>query len=207
MVQTTIPIQAGSAQPAWRALDVTRWVAARPHGVPLSPDLDGTPAAVLIPLIEREDGLWVLLTQRTAHLAHHPGQVSFPGGRLEDSDEGDPIACALRETEEEIGLTQDRVSVLGRLDERLTGTGFRVTPVIGIIQPPFTLELDAFEVAEVFEVPLGFIANPDNRSRQTRVYDGRERTHWHLSWQGRTIWGLTAAILVGLVDELASGAV
>lgn len=168
---------------------------------------EGTPAAVLVPLVFRPQGMTVLLTQRTAHLAHHPGQISFPGGRFEEEDACDAVACALRETEEEIGLGQDRVAVLGCLDERSSRTGFRVTPVIGIVHPPFDLALDDFEVAEVFEVPLDFLGEPRNRSLERVMHEGKERSFWSIVWQGRKIWGLTAAILVTLVDELASGAV
>ena len=207
MERATIPIQNAVSHPNWGVGDVARWVATRSKAPHPPTELGGMPAAVLVLLVEREDGLTVLLTQRTAHLYHHPGQVSFPGGRLEECDGGDAIACALRETEEEIGLAQDRVTVLGALDERVTGTGFRVVPVVAVVRPPFALALDAFEVAEVFEVPLAFIASPANRVRQMRIIDGRERAFWSVPWEGRNIWGLTAAILVGLVEELASGAV
>lgn len=163
-----------------------------------------TPAAVLVPLVERPDGFTVLLTQRTDHLEHHPGQVSFPGGRLEPEDNGNAITCALRETAEEIGLPPESVTVLGCLDERVTGTGFRVIPVVGVVRPPFSLVLDEFEVADVFEVPIEFFSNPANRKRLVRTVDGIEKTSWSLSWQGRTIWGLTASILITFHDELAS---
>ncbi len=170
--------------------------------------MDGcTPAAVLVPLVDHPDGPTVLLTQRTAHLEHHPGQISFPGGRLEESDSGCAITCALRETEEEIGLSPDNVTVLGCMDERKTGTGFRVIPVIGIVRPPFTLTLDAFEVAEVFEVPVSFICDRANHQRMTRLVDGVEKSWWSLTWQGRVIWGLTASILVAFHDELATSGV
>jgi hypothetical protein len=122
------------------------------------------------------------------------------------ADGGDAVVCALRETEEEIGLAQNRVTVLGCLSERSSRTGFRVTPVIGLVQPPFDLALDDFEVAEVFEVPLDFLVDAGNRQLQRVVHEGRERSFWSILWEGRNIWGLTAAILVTLVDELASGA-
>ena len=170
-------------------------------------DQQGTRAAVLVPLVERPEGVTVLLTQRTDHLDHHPGQVSFPGGRLEPDDDGDAVVCALRETAEEIGLAADNVTVLGCLDERVTGTGFRVTPVLGIVRPPFSLVLDDFEVAEVFEVPLRFFRDPANRKRMVRMVDGVEKSWWSLTWQGRNIWGLTALILVAFNDELASSGV
>jgi 8-oxo-dGTP pyrophosphatase MutT (NUDIX family) len=114
-------------------------------------DLPLTAAAVLFPIVSREGGYTVLLTQRTAHLRDHAGQISFPGGRVEEEDLS-PIHTALRETEEEIGLTRDCVQILGFLPEYRTGTGFRITPVVGLVHPPFELRPDSFEVAEVFEV-------------------------------------------------------
>jgi 8-oxo-dGTP pyrophosphatase MutT (NUDIX family) len=165
---------------------------------------DPTPASVLVPLIERDGGHTVLLTQRTAHLAHHPGQISFPGGRLEDADHGDPVECALRETEEEVGLSRERVVVLGRLDDYFTGTGFRVTPVVAAVTPPFELALDAFEVAEVFEVPLDFLMDNANHVLHTREVEGRLRPFWAMTWQDRHIWGATAGMLVNLSDVLKS---
>ena len=118
-----------------------------------------TPAAVLFPIVLRDNGQTVLLTQRTAHLKDHAGQISFPGGRVEAEDES-PIHTALRETEEEIGLARKHVEVLGFLPEYRTGTGFRVTPVVALVTPPFELALDPFEVAEAFEVPLAFLLDP-----------------------------------------------
>ena len=131
------------------------------------------PAAVLVPLVDHPPGhphgMTVLLTQRTAHLTAHAGQISFPGGRIEAHDP-DPESAALRETEEEVGLPRDRVSVIGRLDTYLTGTGFEITPVVGIVTPPFPLAIDPFEVAEAFEVPLSYILDPAQPSaRRTAV--------------------------------------
>lgn len=180
-----------------------RWIQSRPAST-LAVNQPGTRAAVLVPLVQRPQGVTVLLTQRTDHLDHHPGQVSFPGGRLEDADQGNAVTCALRETIEEIGLHTDRITVIGCLDERATGTGFRVTPILATIQTPFALTLDAFEVAEVFEVPLSFFAAPVNRRRMQHTVDGVEKSWWSFPWQDRNIWGLTAAILVTLTDELAS---
>ena len=128
-----------------------------------------TPAAVLVPLIDRTDGMTVLLTQRTEHVGDHAGQISFPGGRIEPHDT-DPEAAALRETEEEIGLAPDRIEVIGRLNGYEMTTGFRVIPVVGLIRPPLSLKLDSFEVAEVFEVPLAFILDPANHARQRRIH-------------------------------------
>src|SRR5271165_5248799 len=113
------------------------------------------PAAVLVPLVDRAEGMTVLLTLRTAHLNAHAGQVAFPGGRIEPEDR-DAVAAALRETEEEIGLPREHVSLIGRLDTYVTGTGFEITPIVGIVSTPFSLTVDPYEVAEVFEVPLPF---------------------------------------------------
>lgn len=169
----------------------------------LALDRPPTPAAVLVPLVERPEGLTVLLTQRTDHLAHHPGQISFPGGRLEEEDGGDSQIAALRETEEEIGLPRERVSLLGRLDQYVTGTGFGITPVVGIIEPPFALAPDPFEVAEVFEVPLDFLLDPENHKLHRRVVEGRHRPFWSMTWEQRVIWGATAGILVNLSEVLS----
>ncbi|WP_428846051.1 CoA pyrophosphatase [Magnetospirillum sulfuroxidans] len=162
------------------------------------------PAAVLVPLVEHPEGMTVLLTQRTAHLAHHPGQISFPGGRLEDADQGDFVIAALRETEEEIGLPPDRVTILGRLDDYITGTGFIITPVVGVIVPPVETIADPFEVAEVFEVPLNFLLDPQNHKLHRRVVEGRHRPFWAMTWEERMIWGATAGILVNLSEVLGS---
>lgn len=155
------------------------------------------PAAVLVPLVERNDGLTVLLTRRTDHLHHHPGQVSFPGGRVEAGDLS-PEMTALRETHEEIGLHPERVELLGALADYHTGTGFRVTPVVGLVQPPFDLVPDTFEVAEIFEVPLGFLIDPANRRQERLLIDGHERTYYAMPWQHYHIWGATAGMLVML---------
>jgi 8-oxo-dGTP pyrophosphatase MutT (NUDIX family) len=160
------------------------------------------PAAVLVPLVQHLSGMTVLLTQRTDHLYHHPGQISFPGGRLEECDAGDFQACALRETEEEVGLARHRVAVLGRLDDYFTGTGFIVTPVVGVVEPPVAAAPDPFEVAEVFEVPLAFLLDQANHALVERVVEGRARPFWSITWQGRIIWGATAGILVNLADCL-----
>lgn len=158
-------------------------------------------AAVLVPLINRAEGMSVLLTQRTAHLSAHAGQISFPGGRVEATDQ-DAVEAALRETEEEVGLTRDHVSVIGRLDTYVTGTGFEVTPVVGIVSVPFPLSLDPFEVAEAFEVPLHFILDPSNHRRMTRVFEERTRVFFVLPFENRYIWGATAGMLVNLAEVL-----
>jgi 8-oxo-dGTP pyrophosphatase MutT (NUDIX family) len=167
----------------------------------LAPEPVLTPAAVLVPLVVRPEGLQVLLTQRTAHLAAHAGQISFPGGRIEASDR-DPIAAALRETEEEVGLTADYVEVIGRLDTYVTGTGFEITPVVGFVRAPYPMKPDPFEVAEVFEVPLAFVTDPGNHQRHSREWKGRTRSFFVLPYENRYIWGATAGMLVNLAEVL-----
>ncbi len=156
-----------------------------------------TPAAVLVPIIEREHELTVLLTQRTAHLHDHPGQISFPGGRCEAAD-ASPIATALRESQEEIGIDPSRVEVLGILPDYHTITGYRVTPVVGLIRPPLDLALDSFEVAAAFETPLAFLMDPHNCQRHTVEVSGVSRQYYAMPYEGRFIWGATAGMIVGL---------
>jgi 8-oxo-dGTP pyrophosphatase MutT (NUDIX family) len=160
------------------------------------------PAAVLVPLVDHARGMSVLLTQRTAHLSAHAGQISFPGGRIEE-DDTDAIAAALRETQEEVGLPPDRVDVIGRLDTYVTGTGFEITPIVGILAPPFPLAIDPYEVAEAFEVPLAFILDRRNHQRIERESAGQRRCFFVLPYEGRNIWGATAGILVNLAEVLA----
>ncbi|HYD32571.1 MAG TPA: CoA pyrophosphatase [Azospirillaceae bacterium] len=158
-------------------------------------------AAVLVPLVDRREGMTLIFTQRTAHLAAHAGQISFPGGCAEPEDP-DPEATALRETEEEIGLPADRVEILGRLDTYITRTGFRITPVVGLVRPPFGVNPDPTEVAEVFEVPLDFILSPGNPQRHSREFMGRERYFYAFPYENRYIWGATAGMLVNLREVL-----
>ena len=160
------------------------------------------PAAVLVPLIDRPGEMSVLLTQRTSHLSAHAGQISFPGGSIEPRDV-DAAEAALRETEEEIGLPRNHVTVIGRLDTYVTGTGFEITPVVGIVAAPFPLAADPFEVEEVFEVPLSFVLNPYNHRRMTRVFEERTRVFYVLPFENRYIWGATAGMLVNLAEVLA----
>ncbi|HEV2335466.1 MAG TPA: CoA pyrophosphatase [Stellaceae bacterium] len=160
------------------------------------------PAAVLVPLVEHAGGMTVLLTQRTAHLSAHAGQISFPGGRIEE-DDPDAVAAALRETEEEVGLPRERVSIVGRLDTYVTGTGFEITPIVGIVAPPFALAIDPYEVAEAFEVPLAFILDSSNHQRIERTVGALRRCFFVLPYEGRNIWGATAGILVNLAEVLA----
>ena len=163
-----------------------------------------TPAAVLVPLIDRVAGMTVMLTQRTDHLTDHAGQISFPGGRTEPDDR-DAVDTALREAEEEVGLARNHVEVVGCLDTCMTGTGFSVVPVVGLISPPFDVEalaLDSFEVAEAFEVPLDFVLDPANHVRRTAVRHGQRREFYVLPYQDRYIWGATARMLVNLHEVL-----
>lgn len=154
-----------------------------------------TPAAVLVPLVNRAEGLQVLLTQRSADLPNHPGQISFPGGRIEASD-ASVDAAALREATEEVGLPSARVSVLGHLSEYETVTGYRVTPVVGWIEPPFPVTPDPVEVADVFEVPLAFLLDPANQQRHFRMLGALRRDFWAIPYGERFIWGATAAMLM-----------
>jgi 8-oxo-dGTP pyrophosphatase MutT (NUDIX family) len=163
--------------------------------------LELTPAAVLFPIVERDNGHTVLLTQRTAHLRDHAGQVSFPGGRVEAEDPS-PVHTALRETEEEIGLPREQVEVLGFLPEYRTGTGFRVTPVVALVRPPFSLVLDPFEVAEAFEVPLSFLLDPANHKRHSLHYRGALRHFFAMPYGDYFIWGATAGMIRSLCDRL-----
>ncbi len=166
------------------------------------PSIELRPAAVLVPLVDRPEGMTVLLTQRTAHLTAHAGQIAFPGGRVEPADR-DAADAALRETEEEIGLSRERVSLVGRLDTYVTGTGFEITPVVGIVAAPFALTVDPFEVADVFEVPLAFVLDPGNHRRTERVFEERRRVFFVLPYENRNIWGATAGMLVNLAEVLA----
>jgi 8-oxo-dGTP pyrophosphatase MutT (NUDIX family) len=158
-------------------------------------DGEATLAAVLVPLVNRPEGLTLLLTQRSAELPDHAGQISFPGGRVEPTDR--TLACAaLRETEEEVGLGADRIDILGELATYETVTGYRVTPVVGWVEPPFTLNPDPVEVAEAFEVPLMFVLNPANQQRHFRMLGELRRDFWAIPYGDRYIWGATAAMLL-----------
>ena len=174
-------------------------VPARPKGErPL------TPAAVLIPLVTHANELSAIFTERTAHLHDHAGQVSFPGGRHEDSDDG-AVATALREADEEIGLCPEAVEVVGCLDAHDTSSGFSVVPVVGFVTPPYSLTLDEFEVAEAFEVPLSFLFDPANKRRERTFWRGEMRSYDIFDdYEGHMVWGVTARIVARLQDVLLS---
>lgn len=162
-----------------------------------------TAAAVLMPIVQRPEGLTMLLTQRTEHLHDHSGQVSLPGGRAEPED-ASPIDTALREAEEEVGLQRAHVEVIGNLPDYYTGTGFRVTPVVGLVQPPFDLVADPFEVAEIFEVPLAFLMDGMNHQRRTFFMPSGagQRTFYAMPYDRFFIWGATAGMLRNLFHFL-----
>lgn len=166
-----------------------------------NPDLPLTAAAVLVPVVVRDDGLSLLFTRRTEHLTDHAGQISFPGGRIDPGD-GDAWDAALRETEEEVGLPRTHVRHAGRLDTYVTRTGFEVTPMVGLVRPPFPVTPDSFEVAEVFEAPLPFFLDPANREVHSRLYQGKERFFFAFPFGTYYIWGATAGMLVNLVEVL-----
>lgn len=163
-----------------------------------------TPASVLVPIVAHDAGPTMLFTERTAHLKDHSGQVSFPGGRAAPGD-ASPEATALRETLEEIGLAARHVELLGRLPEYHTRTGFRITPVVGLVTPPFELRPDAYEVEEIFEVPLEFLLDPANHQRHSRVWQGELRWFFVIEYGGHRIWGATAGMLVNLYRFLVQG--
>ncbi|MFA9216834.1 MAG: CoA pyrophosphatase [Sphingomonadaceae bacterium] len=167
----------------------------------LSPRPDPTPASVLVALVLREHGLRLLLTQRTAHLTDHAGQISFPGGRAEDYD-ASPVDTALREAEEEIGLARRHVEVLGNLPDYFTGTGYRVTPVVGLVHPPFEIAADPSEVDEIFEVPLAYLMDGQHHQRLSVDLAGGRRTFYAMPYERFFIWGATAGMLRNLFHFL-----
>jgi 8-oxo-dGTP pyrophosphatase MutT (NUDIX family) len=160
-----------------------------------------TPAAVLVAVVERPRPT-VLLTLRPDTMRKHPGQVSFPGGRIDPGDDG-PVAAALREAQEEIGLPPARVEVIGIADRYLTVTGFEVTPVLGIVPPDLPLAPHPGEVAALFEAPLDYLLDPAHHNIRTALWRGRERTYYEIEWEDRRIWGATAAMIVNLGRRLA----
>jgi 8-oxo-dGTP pyrophosphatase MutT (NUDIX family) len=204
---------AGDARQAWN--EVTALAVQEPNSnVPGSYRDDGdaaeifgltepiTPAAVLVGLIERAAGITVLLTRRTDSLSSHGGQISFPGGRVEQDDDA-PVRTALREAEEEIGLAPARVEILGRLANYVVGTGYRITPVVGFVDPPERFVCDAREVAEIFEVPLNTVMERRNYHREHMRVKNIDRSYYVLPYGDYRIWGATASILANLRDTLS----
>ena len=161
------------------------------------------PAAVLVPIIEREE-LSVLFTQRTAHLTDHAGQISFPGGKI-DADDASPAAAALREAEEEIALVRSFVEPIGYLDIHMNPFGYRIVPVLARVRPGFALRLSPSEVDDAFEVPLAFLMSPQNHERESRDWNGLTLTLYAISFGDRTIWGATAGILRNLYERVYRG--
>jgi 8-oxo-dGTP pyrophosphatase MutT (NUDIX family) len=159
------------------------------------------PAAVLVPFVRRDDDLSVLFTLRAGHLRHHAGQVSFPGGGI-DATDADAIAAALRETEEETGIVRGDIEPFGYLDAFDTVSGYHVMPVAAFVRGSYSLQMDAGEVDEVFEVPLDFLLQEANLHREQILWQGRARTIHAFEWEGRRIWGATAAMLKNLIDRL-----
>ncbi|HEX8191498.1 MAG TPA: CoA pyrophosphatase [Allosphingosinicella sp.] len=159
-----------------------------------------TPAAVLVAVVDRSDPT-VILTLRPMTMRKHPGQISFPGGRIDPEDDG-PVDAALREAEEEIGLPREAVEVIGTADRYRTITGFEVTPVIGIVPPDVPLTPHPGEVEAVFEAPLAYLLDPAHQAVRTAEYRGRERSYFEIDYQGRRIWGATAAMIVNLSRRL-----
>lgn len=168
---------------------------ARPEGAALKP------AAVLAGIVMRPEGWTLLLTQRTATMPTHAGQIAFPGGRVQPED-ATPVDTALRETEEEVGLSRRLVRPVGTIDCYETVTGYHVTPVVGLVEPGFTLSLDPREVADAFEAPLAFLMNPAHHERREREQEGLRRAFYVMSYQNRHIWGATAGMIKALYDRL-----
>jgi 8-oxo-dGTP pyrophosphatase MutT (NUDIX family) len=158
------------------------------------------PAAVLVPIVQRAEPM-VLLTQRTAHLPDHAGQISFPGGKIDATDET-PLAAALREAEEEIGLDRRFIHPIGYLDLYMTTLGYRIVPTLARIEPNFQLSLNPAEVDDAFEVPLAFLMEPANHQRHSRDWQGMTRSYYAIPFGRRNIWGVTAGILRNLYDRI-----
>jgi 8-oxo-dGTP pyrophosphatase MutT (NUDIX family) len=197
-----------NAAPSEAIFDPRSGQALGPSDWDLNPELKGDlavmapprPAAVLVPIMLRP-ALTVLFTQRSHEVPSHPGQISFPGGKIEAGDLS-ALACALREAREEIGLTADHVEPLGYLDSYRTGTGFLITPAVALVRPGFVMALAAGEVAEAFEVPLAFLMDAANHQKCSREWRGRQRSYYAMPYQGRYIWGATAGMLRNMHQRL-----
>jgi 8-oxo-dGTP pyrophosphatase MutT (NUDIX family) len=172
-----------------------------PDLMPLIEGLRLKDAAVLVPVIDDGDEARVIFTRRTATLRKHSGQIAFPGGAI-DPEDGSPEEAAMREAEEEIGLAPVFVEPVGRLPQYLAATGFRITPVLSVVQRGFELKLNPDEVDDVFEVPLSFLMDPSNHQTGSRVWDGKERHFYQLPYEERNIWGITASIVRTLYERL-----
>jgi 8-oxo-dGTP pyrophosphatase MutT (NUDIX family) len=198
------------AAPSSAIFDPRSGRALTPSDWDLNPELKGDlaamqpprAAAVLVPVVLGTE-LSVLLTQRSHDMPSHPGQISFPGGKVEDGEGA--LACALREAREEIGLGAEFIEPLGFLDAYRTGTGFEISPLVGLVRPGFALSLDSREVLEVFEVPLRFLMDADNHHKAEREWRGRRRTFYAITYQGRYIWGATAGMLKNMHTRLFVG--
>mgnify|MGYP001235193070 CR=1 FL=1 len=166
-----------------------------------TPRLKNRDAAVLVPILVHDDQLHILFTKRTDHLKNHPGQISFPGGRLEEQDHS-LLDAALRETEEEVGLPRAYVKIIGQLNRYITRTGFSITPYVGLIKTPFPVAPDVFEVDDIFDVPLDFFLNKANHQKCSRHFEGKKRYFWAMPYQKRFIWGATAGMLKNLSEIL-----
>lgn len=184
-----MPLQASAVRGDWDFQDDT-----------LREDMSFTPAAVLIPIVTRTEPT-VMLTRRTDTLRRHAGQVAFPGGRADDDDEG-PVHTALREAHEEVALPPHEVQVLGTIDRYETGTGYSITPVVGLVPPDLPLVPCEAEVAALFEVPLAYLLDPANHQLLSREWRGRQRSYYAIDWETHHIWGATAGIIVNLARRL-----